>query len=124
MTREHTKLASTIVEQLGGQEFLNKMGIKSNQEIRLFCSTETKEMGIKFRIESTQNKSYYTTCIITLQQDDTYRVIFYKGVFGYQCSYFDEVEGVYNDQLATVFKEYIGIEIPEHEGFCLVFSWE
>jgi hypothetical protein len=93
-----TTTAETIYNQLGGTKFQIMVGVHT------YVKTDNSIRFI-FKGCRTANK-----CLITLQNDDTYTMAFYK--FNRRtgdCELVKEISMVYGDQLQDVFQNTTGL---------------
>ena len=89
-------IAKTILEQLGGSQFVVLTGAKN------FVALEN---GIQFSIP---NRSGPNKIRITLTSEDLYNMEFFR-LRGTKCTLVDEYTGVYFDQLIPIFENKTGL---------------
>jgi hypothetical protein len=93
------EIATTILQQLGGNRFIAMTGAKN------FLAVEA---GLTFQIPQKNNINKVN---ITLDVDDTYRMTFYKfSMKNLTTKIIYTVGGVYFDQLQKIFTEQTGLE--------------
>lgn len=103
--QNHTEVAATILEQLGGNKFLAMTGSKN------LISSPT-EIGPALTMVLRKNKSGAMWLRITLIQDtDTYKMEFIKYTSRPEPSYpvVNELNNVYADQLQSIFTSVTGL---------------
>lgn len=88
-------VATTILNQLGGNRFIAMTGSKK------FVSIEN---GLQFRIPGKVN-----SCRIVLDDSDTYTVEFFK-IRGVNVKSVYELSGVYADMLQSIFTSQTGLD--------------
>lgn len=92
------QVANTILAQLGGNRFIAMTGAKSfvgSPDSLMFAIPRAKKGITKIRIK--------------LAKDDTYTVSFFK-IAKFNVDTIAEVEGIYFDQLQSVFTNHTGLE--------------
>lgn len=89
--------AQTILNQLGGNKFIAMTGSSS------FGSTENA-----LHMKLTRNKAGANKLVVTLNSMDTYDLKF-MSIRGASVKVKKEVEGVYNDQLQSIFTDVTGL---------------
>lgn len=103
--------ASEILRQLGGRRFVAMTGAKNF----LFSDITATCPNIWLRMDLTTNKSGANRLKITLKDDDTYTMYFYRQTIktkgGIDCvvSKEQKFEGVYCDQLQEIFTNVTGL---------------
>lgn len=111
-------VANTILNQLGGGDFIKIMGIQMGD---LELVSEGGDIGLGFVIKAERNISNYTSIKIILRGNDLYDVFFCdrNGNVG------KRIEGCYNDMLSNIILEETGVQIPEYDPPApIVTSWE
>lgn len=99
MTKTDKTVAIEILKQLGGNKFIAMTGAKN-----LTC--DNNSMGFQLSSRLTKNKSSF--CKITLTVMDTYDVEF-KSIRNFEVKEISSFEGIYNDQLVSVFERETGL---------------
>lgn len=92
--------ANEVLKQLGGNKFIAMTGAKN------FMTDDAKKT-IYFKIP--RAKSGITHVRITLKGSDTYTMEFIS-LRGANLKIVKKVDGVYNDQLQSVFTQYTGLK--------------
>lgn len=94
-------IATTILNQLGGNRFLSMTGSKN-----------LLNTGKGLRMDLTANKAKCNRLEITLEKDDTYTMFFYKvQKVGYDFNIINQkkYERIYFDDLQTTFTAHTGL---------------
>ncbi|MCB0374898.1 MAG: hypothetical protein KDD04_03170 [Sinomicrobium sp.] len=100
---EQKQIAVTILAQLGGRRFMAMTGSKN----MLYDANW-------LRMDLAKNKSGANQLRITLQDNDTYKMEFYRftlnrKTFDYKITEKANFEGIYADQLQSIFTEVTGM---------------
>jgi hypothetical protein len=90
-------IATTILEQLGGNRFLTMTGAKGLLDTG---------RGLQMKLPTISRAS---CIVITLEADDTYTVQAYRGRGLNMCAYGEPVSQVYADSLRRVFEDLTGL---------------
>lgn len=99
MSTASIHIASTILEQLGGQRFVALVGARSPAAIK---------NGLAFRLPSYLALKGINAVRITLDPSDTYTVEFSK-IRGTQFVEVSKFDGIYADGLAALFTAETGL---------------
>jgi hypothetical protein len=101
---EHTQIAKTIMEQLGGGRFTMMVGAKDYMAL-----SNTDLGGLQFGLKRSPGVKC-NRVRITLNAMDTYDVKFIRyNSRSMKEEVLNEVEGVYFDQLQTIFTQNTGL---------------
>ena len=101
-TQRNKEVASTILQQLGGNKFIVMTGAKD-----LVFSSGRKNCGaLEFRIG--RNSSKANKICIELRPDDTYDMTFFRYA-KMELKELKKHEGIYFDQLQELFTEFTGM---------------
>ena len=105
------QIANTIIEQLGGNKFRAMTGSKNF----LFADVSETVKEAWLRMDLTTNKAGVNRLKITLNENDTYTMEFYKLTLGKSTNWEAKItkeqkfEGVYSDMLQTIFTQVTGL---------------
>ena len=94
---KESRVAKTILQQLGGNKFIAMTGAKN------FGSSRN---SLQFKIG--RNSKSISHVIITLKSSDLYEMEFIR-IRGVKRTVVKKVKGVYADQLQTMFTKYTGM---------------
>lgn len=99
-TKEQSKAeAMEIIKQLGGNQFVAMTGAS------LFVYDHEKNANVSFRFKGSRKTNHVK---IQLNAMDTYDLTFYK-ITTANFEIVKEYSGIYNDMLASTFKEVTGL---------------
>lgn len=99
-------VAGEILNQLGGHRFLVMTGARN-------LVSDTKNNALMFKIGRNKSKANYVK--IRLNSMDTYDMLFAR-IHGAKYTELKEYEGLYGDQLQTVFTDYTGLYTRLEKG--------
>lgn len=102
--------AEIILQQLGGRQFIAMTGSKNF----VYENASDKNPDPWFRMDLSQNKAGVNRLKVTLKASDTYTLEFYKMTMNrktFECKISKQqiFEGVYEDQLQSIFTEVTGL---------------
>lgn len=95
------EVALTILEQLGGTEFVRMVGANT---------FVTSEIGVRFHYNGGKTK----TCAVCLTPDDLYNVEFYNLTRDGEIKNRRSHEGIFCDMLQDLFEEETGLFVTLH----------
>lgn len=97
----HKNIAETILKQIGGHNRL-KLMIGAN-------NFQFDQSNLTFRyMKADRNNSNYVD--IKLMESDTYTLTFWN-IRGHKCKIVQTIEGVYADNLASIFSDATGLDL-------------